>query len=144
MVAILHMIRFFLLLGIGLAIVPEVGAQSRRKVDAEETGSRIVGRDYERQTNIEGREIILDGIVRHMFPDTVKSSLFVQLDRLSKSGNLLNAGVLLAVDTDSEKVLWYQKVNNEHEELNPIGSIFLSEVSGRTKCYDRTSGKILW
>ena len=84
MVAILHMIRFFLLLGIGLAIVPEVGAQSRRKVDAEETGSRIVGRDYERQTNIEGREIILDGIVRHMFPDTVKSSLFVQLDRLSK------------------------------------------------------------
>ena len=50
MVAILHMIRFFLLLGIGLAIVPEVGAQSRRKVDAEETGSRIVGRDYERQT----------------------------------------------------------------------------------------------
>lgn len=144
MVAVLHMIRFFLLLGIGLAIVPEVDAQSRRKVDAEETGSCIVGRDYEYQTNIVGREIILDGVVRHMFPDTVKSSLFVQLERLSKSGNLLNAGVLLAVDTDSEKVLWYQKVNNEYEELNPIGSIFLSEVSGRTKCYDRVSGEILW
>ena len=144
MVVVSRFISLFLLLGISLAIVPEVDAQSRRKVDAEETGSRIVGRDYERQTNIVGREIILDGNVRHMFPDTLKSSLFVQLERLSKSGNLLNAGVLLAVDTDNEKVLWYQKVNNEHEQLNPIGSIFLSKIGNRTRCYDRTSGEILW
>ena len=91
MVASLRFTRLLLILGACVTVIPDMSAQSRRKVDSEEVGSRIVGRDYERQANIMGREIVLDGNIRHMFPDTVNLSLFVQLERLSKSGNPLNA-----------------------------------------------------
>lgn len=144
MVASLRFTRLLLILGACVTVIPDMSAQSRRKVDSEEVGSRIVGRDYERQANIMGREIVLDGNIRHMFPDTVNLSLFVQLERLSKSGNPLNAGVLLTVDADKENVLWYQKVNNENEWLNPIGGVLLLESNVQTVCYDRTSGKELW
>lgn len=144
MVTTLHFIRFSILILVCVMVVPEADAQARRKVDDEEIANRIVGRDYERQINITGREIVFDGNIRYMYPDTINLSLFVQLERLSRSGNPLNAGVLLTVDAENEKVLWREKINNEYERLNPIGSILLLEAGNNTACYDRNTGKILW
>lgn len=140
-----HLSKVLTLLGMLLIIYPEVFAQSRGKKDSEsETVARIVGRNYQFQENIPGKEIILDGQIRYLYPDSITHSLFVQLEYFSKGGYPRNKGTLLVWDTDKEKTLWRENINNEYEELAPVGNALLLKSEFKTRCFDRMKGKELW
>lgn len=140
-----HLTKVLALLGMLLIIYPEVFAQSRGKKDVgNETVARIVGRNYQRQENIPGKEIILDGQIRYLYPDSITHSLFVQLKYFSKGGYPRNKGTLLVWDTDKERTLWRENINNEYEELAPLGNALLLKSEFKTRCFDRTKGIELW
>ena len=140
-----HLIKVLVFLGMLLIVYPEVFARSRGEKDSgNEMVARIVGRNYQRQENIPGKEIILDGQIRHLYPDSITRSLFVQLEYFSKGGYPRNKGTLLVWDTDKEKTLWRENISNKYEELAPIGNALLLKSEFKTRCFDRTKGKELW
>ena len=68
-------------------------AQSTKQESEEQVMPRLVGRHYQRQENISGKEILVEGYVRYLY-GFYHETISVQLDRFSRKGVPQGSGIL--------------------------------------------------
>ncbi|MFR5658843.1 MAG: hypothetical protein ACLUDU_13125 [Butyricimonas faecihominis] len=98
-------------------------AQSTKQESEEQVMPRLVGRHYQRQENISGKEILVEGYVRHLYADSITKTISVQLDRFSRKGVPQGSGILFVWDTEKERSLWHCKINSDIENLSPVQNV---------------------
>ena len=108
MVTEMSFVRIFFLWSMLLSVICIDGfAQSTKQESEEQVMPRLVGRHYQRQENISGKEILVEGYVRHLYADSITKTISVQLDRFSRKGVPQGSGILFVWDTEKERSLWH-------------------------------------
>ena len=145
MVTEMSFVRIFFLWSMLLSVICIDGfAQSTKQESEDQVMPRLVGRHYQRQENISGKEILVEGYVRHLYADSITKTVSVQLDRFSRKGVPQGSGILFVWDTEKERSLWHCKINSDIENLSPVQNVLFLTSDFKTRCFDRRSGKEHW
>lgn len=145
MVTEMSFVRIFFLWSMLLSVICIDGfAQSTKQESEDQVMPRLVGRHYQRQENISGKEILVEGYVRHLYADSITKTISVQLDRFSRKGVPQGSGILFVWDPEKERSLWHCKINSDIENLSPVQNVLFLTSNFKTRCFDRRSGKEHW
>ncbi|WP_318309274.1 outer membrane protein assembly factor BamB family protein [Flagellimonas crocea] len=120
-------------------------ANAQNGVVVQSELDKKIGKNLGDGTPILAKEYLFEDRVSDFTIDTLSNHIDIQLRGLSKNGKWLNnKGNLLRYDTQTNRVLWSEKVNYQLDKIEQFGGVTLITKSGKTFCLDNATGEELW